>query len=132
MEVFMSGLKFTSSSDFSKTEKYLKRAQRTARIGEYADVIGHRCVEELKKVTPKDSGLTAESWDYEININGKQTSILFTNTNIQNGMNVALLLEFGHGTPSGVWVEGQEYIEPVMRQVYLEVLNIKWKELTRL
>lgn len=128
----MSGLKFTSNSDFSKTEKYLKRARRTARIGEAADEIGHRCVEELKKVTPKDSGLTAESWDYEININGKQTSIIFYNINIQNGMNVALLLEFGHGTPSGVWVEGQEYIEPVMRSVYLETVNTKWKELKRL
>ena len=128
----MAGLKFSSNSNFSKTEKYLTRARRTSKIGENADEIGHRCVEELKKVTPKDSGLTAESWDYEVTINGKTTTILFTNSNIQNGMNVALLLEFGHGTPSGTWVEGQEYIEPVMQKVYLDVLTIKWKELKRL
>lgn len=128
----MSSFKITSNSDFSKTEKYLNHARRTARIGEYADVIGHRCVEELKKVTPKDSGLTAESWEYEININGKITDIVFNNKNIQNGVNVALLLEFGHGTPSGVWVEGQNYIEPVLQKVFLEVITIKWKELTRL
>lgn len=128
----MAGLKFSTNSNFSKTEKYLKQARRTSRIGENADEIGHRCVEELKKVTPKDSGLTAESWDYEVTINGKTTTILFTNSNIQNGMNVALLLEFGHGTPSGTWVEGQEYIEPVMQKVYLDVLTIKWKELKRL
>lgn len=128
----MAGFKITSNSDFSKTEKYLNHARRTARIGERADEIGHKCVAELKKVTPKDSGLTAESWDYEIIINGKQTSIIFNNTNIQNGVNVALLLEFGHGTPSGTYVEGEEYIEPVLRSVYLEVLNTKWKELKRL
>ena len=89
-------------------------------------------MKELKKVTPKDSGLTAESWDYQITINGKITSITFINTNIQNGLNVALLLEFGHGTPSGQWVEGQNYIEPVMQKVYLDAINRKWKELTRL
>lgn len=128
----MAAFKITSNSNFSKTEKYLSHARRTSRIGEDADEIGHRCVKELQRVTPKDSGLTAESWDYSINIIGKTTSILFTNSNIQNGVNVALLLEFGHGTPSGVWVEGQEYIEPVMQKVYLETLTSKWKELKRL
>ena len=125
-------IKITSDSDFSKTITFLKRSRRNARVGEQADEIGHQCVKELKKVTPKDSGLTAESWDYQITINGKITSITFINTNIQNGLNVALLVEFGHGTPSGQWVEGQNYIEPVMQKVYLDAINRKWKELTRL
>lgn len=125
-------IKFIQKGDFSNFERYLKRSRKITRINQQAGLIGETVVDRLKKATPKDSGLTAESWDYEIEINGKKTSIIFYNYNVQNGMNVALLLDFGHGTPTGGWVEGKEYIDPVVQQVYLDVLNNTWKELTKL
>ena len=125
-------IKFVQHGDFSKFEKYIRRSRKAARIGEQAEDMAKACIEELKRVTPKDTGLTSESWTYEIIINGKITSIIFNNTNIQNGINIALLLEMGHATASGSWVEGQDYIEPTIRQTYLTVLENKWKEMTKL
>ena len=125
-------IKFKQKGDFSNLEKYLEKSKKKSRIGEQANQIAKVCVDELRKVTPKDSGLTAESWDYTIEINGKKTSIVFLNRNIQNGVNVALLLEYGHGTSTGGWVEGREYIDPVIQKYYLDIINNKWKELSRL
>lgn len=125
-------IKIVQRGNFSKLKDFLTRSRRKARIGEQAEQFADVCVEELKKVTPKDSGLTAESWDYELEVTNKMTTITFINRNIQNGMNVALLIEYGHGTPSGVWVEGKEYIDPVIQKRYLQVINNKWKELTKL
>lgn len=125
-------IKIRMLGDFNKVFNYIKKARKKARIGDKASEIAQICIEELKRVTPKDSGITAESWYYEIKIEGKTTSIIFLNKNIQNGVNVALLLEFGHGTPTGGWVEGKEYIDPVIRKAYLNVINNKWKELTKI
>lgn len=125
-------IKFKQYGDFSKTEEYIKKARKKSRIQEQAGDIANACIDELRKVTPKDSGLTAESWDYSIEIVGKKTKITFFNTNIQNGLNIALLLEYGHGTPSGTWVEGANYIEPTIREQYLKAINKTWKELTKL
>lgn len=125
-------IKFKSKGDFSNLESYIKKSKRKSRIGEQATQIAEICLDELKAATPVDSGLTAESWDYEININGRTTSIIFYNHNMQEGLNVALLLEYGHGTSSGTWVEGKEYIDPVIQKNYLNVVNDKWKEMVKL
>jgi len=125
-------IKFKSKGDFSNLENYLKKSKRKSRIGEQATQIAEICLDELKAATPVDSGLTAESWDYEININGRTTSIIFYNHNMQEGLNVALLLEYGHGTSSGTWVEGKEYIDPVIQKNYLNAVNDKWKEMVKL
>lgn len=125
-------IKFKQKGDFSGIETYLEKSRKQSRIGEYAELVAEACVDELRNVTPKDSGLTAESWDYKIEINGKKTSIVFINKNIQNGVNVALLLEYGHGTSTGGWVEGQNYISPVIQKHYLNAINTKWKELNKL
>lgn len=124
-------VKFKGNGYFSKLKNYLEKIRRRSKLGEEAQDFASSCIKDLKKVTPKDSGLTAESWDYEININGKTTSITFINKNVQNGYNVALLIEFGHGTPEGVWIEGQEYIDPVIRQHYVDLITRKWKELKK-
>lgn len=117
---------------FSKLEDFLNRSRKKTRMQNKATEIAEACIEELKKVTPKDTGKTAESWDYEIKISGKKTSIIFVNNNLQNGINVALLLEYGHGTSTGGWVEGQEYIDPVIQKNYLKAINTTWKEMSRL
>ena len=115
-----------------KIEDFLLKSRKKSRITYQASQIADICVEELKRATPKDSGLTSESWAYEIKIEGKVTRIIFLNTNIQNGANIALLLEYGHGTATGGWVEGREYIDPVVQKNYLNAINNTWKELKKL
>ena len=115
-----------------KIEDFLLKSRKKSRITYQASQIADACVEELQRATPKDSGLTAESWAYEIKIEGKVTRIIFLNKNVQNGANIALLLEYGHGTATGGWVEGREYIDPVVQKNYLNAINNTWKELKRL
>lgn len=115
--------------NFSKFDKYLEKIKRTSDVGKEALLVADRIVDELAKATPKDTGLTANSWGYTISQTGKKVTITFLNKNLQNGLNVALLLEYGHGTPSGRWVEGKQYIDPVIRKNYLDIINNAWKEM---
>lgn len=115
--------------NFSKLDKYLEKIKRTSDVGREAMLVADRIVDELAKATPKDTGLTANSWGYTISQTGKKVTITFLNKNLQNGLNVALLLEYGHGTPSGRWVEGKQYIDPVIRKNYLDIINNAWKEM---
>lgn len=117
--------------DFSKVHEFLVKTSETVEFDDY-DRIGRECVKKLQEVTPKDSGLTAESWSYEIKKSRGVTQIQINNTNIQNGVNIALLIDFGHATPSGSWIEGREYIDPAIQSVFLQALDDKWKELKRL
>lgn len=114
--------------DFKKTKKYFSKSLKISKI-KNVDIVAKNCVEKLKEATPKDSGVTAESWTYTIIRRKKSVTIEFINTNIQNGVNIALLLEYGHGTSNGGWVEGKEYIEPTIRSAYLEILNKAWEDL---
>lgn len=125
-------VKFKNKGNFSKIMDFLTAARRKTRVRQEAIIYAEEIVAELKKATPKDSGLTAESWGYEIKMGGNKTTITFINENLQNGLNVALLLEYGHATATGGWVEGQEYIDPIIKENYLKIVNDKWKELTRL
>ena len=75
-------------------------------------------VAALASATPKDSGLTAASWDYEITHNGKETTIAFTNSNISNGVNIAIILQYGHGTKGGGYVAGRDYINPAIQPIF--------------
>ena len=125
-------IKIKIKGDFSKLKAYLTKVRKKSRINKQATEIADECLLELKQATPKDTGLTAESWEYKISVENKKTSIVFINKNIQNGINIALLLEYGHGTANGGWVEGKKYIEPVLREKYLNVVNKKWEELTKL
>ena len=117
--------------NFSKIENFIEKMRKKTRINSQAVEIAEICLAELKAATPKDSGLTAKSWYYEINGTKKETTITFLNKNIQNGVNVILLLEYGHGTSTGGWVEGKEFVKPIVQKTYLEIINNKWKELTK-
>lgn len=123
---------FVNKGTFSNFENYIKRIRRISRTNEQLEDIAKYCVKELAEATPKDTGLTAKSWSYEIQNTGKTSSIVFYNTNIQNGVNVAILLDFGHATPNGKWVEGKNYIDPIIQEQYLNIVNNKWKGMTKL
>lgn len=125
------GVTISSKGDFAKTDKFFKKS---IKISNFENIIpiAENCIRQLKEATPKDSGLTAESWRYKIIKRKGYQGLLFENTNIQNGINVALLLEYGHVSRGGTWVEGNHFVTPTTKKAYDEILNKTWKEMTRL
>lgn len=122
-------IKLVSKGDFKKTYKFLNKAS-DLKIERVFEKYARRGVEALSAATPFDSGKTAESWDYVIeNKNGK-TRIDFINTNINKGVNIAIILQYGHGTGTGGYVEGRDYINPAIRPVFDEIAEDLWREVT--
>lgn len=91
---------------------------------------GERGVEALSSATPVDTGLTASMWRYEITEEKNGTSISFHNDNINKGVNIAIILQYGHGTGTGGWVEGRDYINPAIQPIFDEMAKELWKEVT--
>jgi hypothetical protein len=122
---------FTQKGDFSNLTNYLEKAKRTVRISEL-DKYGKKGVDALASATPKDTGLTASSWVYEIVSTPGSIQLNFKNTNIQNGVPIAIILQYGHGTRNGGWVEGRDYINPAIQPIFDEIANSAWREVTNL
>lgn len=121
---------FHSKGDFSKTSKFLKRNIRMDYNG-VLDRYGKMGVDALASVTPADSGATAASWDYRIVRAGDSVSIEFINTYQPNGFPVAIMLRFGHGTGTGGYVQGRDYISPVIQPIFDKMADDVWKEVTK-
>lgn len=124
-------ISFRQKGDFSKLTRYLEKAKEVARIGDL-DKYGRQGVAALESATPKDTGLTSKSWKYEIKQSKGSVSISFYNTNIQNGVPIAILLQYGHGTRNGGWVQGRDYINPAIQPIFDEIVKSAWKEVTSL
>lgn len=95
------------------------------------DQYGRAGVAALASATPVDSGETAQSWYYEITNKKGSVSISFHNSNIQNGVPIAIILQYGHGTGTGGWVAGRDYINPAIRPIFDQIANDAWKEVTK-
>lgn len=122
-------IKFKQKGDFSKLTNYLEKAKEIFKVGDL-DKYGRMGVEALRSATPRDSGKTAESWYYVIeNQNGRAT-ISFHNSNVNDGVSIAVILQYGHGTRNGGWVQGREYINPAIQPVFDEIADQAWKEAT--
>lgn len=124
-------VRIESEGDFEKTESfldalknriYLKKLDRYGRLG----------VEALANSTPRDSGKTAESWEYEIELGGKTATITWSNSNENQGIPIVVLIQYGHGTRNGGYVQPNDFINPAMRDVFNEIANDAWKEVTSL
>lgn len=124
-------IKFRHKGDFSKTTRFLTRAKDGIRIAEL-ERYGREGVVALASATPVESGLTANSWEYKINKTKGSVSIEFYNTNIQNGIPIAIILQYGHGTGTGGWVEGRDYINPAIQPIFDKIANDAWREVTKL
>lgn len=122
---------FRHKGDFSKSTKFLERAKEAARVG-VLDKYGREGVAALASATPTDSGLTASSWYYKIENNNRSATISFCNSNIQNGVPIAIILQYGHGTGTGGWVEGRDYINPAIRPIFDKIVDSAWREVTKL
>ena len=122
-------ISFSHKGDLSKTSRFLKRAKNAVRLSDLAKY-GEKGVAALASATPVDTGLTASSWHYKItNTNGIIT-ISFYNSNIQNGVPIAIILQYGHGTRNGGWVQGRDYINPAIQPIFDQILNDVWREVT--
>ncbi len=124
-------ISFRQKGDFSKLTRYLEKAKEVAHIGDL-DKYGRQGVAALASATPKDTGLTANSWAYKIQQGKSSVSISFYNTNIQNGVPIAIILQYGHGTRNGGWVQGRDYINPAIQPIFDEIVKSAWKEVTSL
>lgn len=124
-------ISFRQKGDFSKLTKFLERAKETVYLGDL-NKYGRQGVAALASATPIDSGVTANSWYYEINMSKGSASISFFNSNIQNGVPIAIILQYGHGTGTGGWVEGRDYINPAIQPIFDKIADDAWREVTRL
>ena len=123
-------ISFRQKGDFSKLTKFLERAKESVKLGDL-DKYGRAGVEALASATPVDSGLTANSWYYEIENKNGSASITFLNRNIQNGVPMAIILQYGHGTGTGGWVQGRDYINPAIQPLFDKIADDAWKEVTK-
>jgi hypothetical protein len=122
---------FRQYGDFKKTENFLKSAKQTLIIKEL-ERYGREGVAALKSATPVDTGLTAESWYYKIEVTDTYVSLLFCNSNVQNGIPIAIILQYGHGTGTGGWVEGRDYINPAIQPLFDRLAQDVWREVTKI
>ena len=124
-------ISFRQKGDFSKLTHFLERAKESVRIGDL-DKYGREGVAALSSATPIDSGETANSWSYEITNKDGSATITFKNSNIQNGVPIAIILQYGHGTRNGGWVQGRDYINPAIQPVFDEIVDKAWREVTKI
>lgn len=122
-------ISFRHKGDFTKLSRYLEKAKETVHHGTL-DKYGKAGVDALSSATPVDTGLTASSWYYEIKRTTGSVTITFNNSNFQNGVPIAIILQYGHGTRNGGWVEGRDYINPAIRPVFDNLVKEAWEEVT--
>lgn len=122
---------FSQKGDFSKSRKFFNRLLSM----EYLNVLekyGQMGVAALSAATPVDTGKTASSWEYKIKHTMDHTTIAWDNTNLApNGTKIAILLQYGHGTKSGAYVAGRDFINPALRPIFDRMANEVWKEVTK-
>jgi len=124
-------ISFRSKGDFSKITGYLERIKEVIKIGDL-NKYGQEGVNALASMTPIDSGKTSEMWSYEIVHSKNSVSIVFKNDNINEGVPIAIILQYGHGTKNGGWVQGIDYINPAIQPLFNKIAEDAWKEVVRL
>jgi len=118
---------FTHKGDFKRTEKFLNAIFKK-RLYNKLSVYAEKGVQALASATPKDTGKTAASWGYTIDLESSPISITWTNSNINKNVNIALILQYGHGTRNGGYVVGRDYINPAIQPIFDEIAESVWKE----
>lgn len=122
-------ISWNSKGSFKNTEKFLQ-AMKRLNMRNLLEESAQKGVKALREATPVDEGVTAASWGYEINQSRTGVSIVWTNTHVNNGAPIAILLQYGHGTGTGGWVAGRDYINPAIRPIFDEIADTIWKAVT--
>lgn len=124
----MSAIEFSHKGDFKITSKFLTAVSG----GKYADAVLERYAKKgldaLRHATPVRTGLTASSWSYEIERNGSSATIYWKNSNVNQHVNIAMIIQTGHGTRTGGYVQGIDYINPALRPIFDKLADDLWKE----
>lgn len=125
---------FKQNGAFEKTKKFLQEAQKIKQLKTRASIEASaaRGVEALQKATPKKTGATAASWSYEIEEKENKIIVAWTNDNVVNGVNIAIILQYGHATKNGSRVEGIDYINPALRSIFTKMSDDMWKAVVSL
>jgi hypothetical protein len=121
---------FAQKGDFSNLTRFLERAKNAVHLG-MLDKYGREGVAALVAATPVDTGVTANSWGYEIVRKNGAVSIVFKNSNIQNGVPIAIILQYGHATGTGGYVQGRDYINPAIQPIFDRIADEAWKEVIK-
>ena len=119
-----------TTGTWQSTESWLKRMSK-GDIFKTLDQYGKIGVEALAQATPKESGETAGAWSYRTSISGSLAKIEWLNNHVNQGVNIAVILQYGHGTGTGGYVQGRDYINPAIRPVFDKITESVWKEVTR-
>lgn len=123
-------ISFRQKGNFYKFNRYMERIKEVVKLGEL-DKFGRQGVEALRNATPVDSRKTSNSWYYTIKRENKDIIISFNNSNINDGVPIAIILQYGHGTNHGGWVEGRDYINPAIQPIFDKIAEEAWKEVTK-
>lgn len=120
----------SKDGDFTKTTKYIERLKETVRLG-ILDKYGREGVKVLSEATPVDTGETARSWSYKITRERNSATLSFYNSNVIDGVCIAVILQYGHGTKNGGWVEGRDYINPAIQPEFNKIVDDLTKEVSK-
>lgn len=123
-------IRFKQHGNWDKTVDYLNRTSIvTDKV--FLDKVAADGLEELRKATPKKTGILSSDWGYELVRSGNGYGILYTNSNVVNGVNIAILVDNGHMSKSGTWVSGQHFLDDAIQKVYKKIMNEIWEELRK-
>lgn len=122
---------FRHKGDFSKFTNFLEKARESIKVGDL-DKYGREGVAALRSATPVESGVTANSWYYTIEHGNGTAKINFANSHINKGVPIAIILQYGHGTGTGGYVQGRDYINPAIQPIFDKITNDAWREVTKL
>lgn len=123
-------ISFKQKGDFSKLTCFLEKSKESINLG-ILNKYGREGVEALSSATPVESGKTSSSWYYKITNKNNKISISFYNSNIQNDIPIAVIIQYGHGTKNGGWIEGRDYINPAIQPIFDKISESVWREVTK-
>lgn len=122
-------ISYTAKGDLKNTDTFLKKLMKQD-LTSILERYGQQGVDALASATPVDTGKTAASWGYTITRDTGSVTIAWTNSNVNNGVPIAIILQYGHGTGTGGYVKGRDYIKPAIQPVFDEITKALWKEVT--
>lgn len=123
-------ISISHKGNFNNTEKFLKGSKEIDFIN-LLNEYGKKGVDALSQATPIDSGITSGSWRYEIHTSKGEYKVIWTNDNINQGIPIAILIQYGHATKNGGYVEGRDFINPAMKPIFDSMANELWREVTK-
>lgn len=123
-------ISFTHSGSFKNLEKFLRDANG-GQIGRGLDALAERGVAALAANTPVESGQTANSWGYEIERKRGRITITWTNSHVVDGVPISIILQYGHATGTGGYIQGRDYINPAIKPIFDDIATKVWKEVTQ-